>query len=92
MQTKPTLKLFVALALAATAATGFTVATTAQAQTTPAAESVPAVFKRLDTNGDGKLSKAEAGAMPALAEKFVELDKDKDGALSMEEFSVAFTK
>ena len=42
-------------------------------------------FMRADANGDGKLSKAEAVRLPAVASKFDALDKDKDGMLSMGE-------
>jgi hypothetical protein len=52
---------------------------------------VSAAFKRADANGDGKLSSAEAGKLPTLAAKFAELDKDKDGFLSSEEFSAGAT-
>jgi Ca2+-binding EF-hand superfamily protein len=45
-----------------------------------------AAFKRADLNGDGKLSKSEAESMPAVANKFDEIDKDKDGFLSLAEF------
>jgi EF hand len=48
---------------------------------------VEAAFNRADTNGDGKLSREEASQLPAIALKFDDLDKDKDGFLSMEEFS-----
>jgi Ca2+-binding EF-hand superfamily protein len=47
-------------------------------------------FKRADTNGDGRLNKEEAARMPAISARFAELDKDKDGALSMAEFMAAF--
>jgi hypothetical protein len=47
-------------------------------------------FKRADANQDGKLSKEEAARMPAIAAKFDELDKDKDGSLSMAEFMAGY--
>ena len=49
-------------------------------------------FKRTDANQDGKLSKEEAARMPAIAAKFDELDKDKDGSLSMDEFMSGYEK
>lgn len=50
-----------------------------------------AAFKRVDTNADGKISKVEAAAMAGLSAKFTELDRDKDDALTLAEFSVAYT-
>ena len=72
-----------------------TVATPAHAQAQqPAAAQVAgaaqAAFKRADANGDGKLSKDEAARLPAVAARFDELDKDKDGLLSMAEFAVGY--
>lgn len=56
-----------------------------------AAASTPEIaFMRADTNGDGKLSKAEAARLPAVSAKFDALDKDKDGMLSMGEYMAAF--
>jgi ABC-type transporter MlaC component len=49
-------------------------------------------FKRADANQDGKLSKEESARMPAIAAKFDELDKDKDGSLSMDEFMAGYAK
>lgn len=56
-----------------------------------------AAFKKLDTNGDGKVSKEEYLASPMAAKAkekgadpekgFTAKDKDKDGNLSMEEFA-----
>lgn len=49
-----------------------------------------AAFKRADANSDGKLSKDEAARLPAIAAKFDELDRDKDGFLSMAEFAAGY--
>ena len=43
-------------------------------------------FNDLDTNDDGKLSKAEAAKYPALAARFAEVDGNKDGSLSRMEY------
>jgi EF hand len=56
-------------------------------QTAAPAADAAAAFKRADANGDGKLSKAEATSLPAIASRFDELDADKDTFLSMAEFS-----
>jgi Ca2+-binding EF-hand superfamily protein len=48
---------------------------------------VEAAFTRADTNGDGKLTRQESERLPAIAIRFDELDKDKDGFLSLEEFA-----
>lgn len=40
---------------------------------------------RLDKNGDGFIDRSEAAASPWLAERFDELDKNKDGKLSADE-------
>lgn len=43
-------------------------------------------FKALDTNGDGRISRAEAQAAPALAAHFDEIDANKDGQITPQEF------
>lgn len=50
---------------------------------------VQAAFDRADTNRDGKLSKKEAEALPAVSSNFAQIDTDKNGSLSREEFSKA---
>ena len=50
-----------------------------------------AAFTKADANADGKLSKEEAMAVPAVGAKFAELDKNKDGFLTLAEFSTGFT-
>jgi EF hand len=49
-----------------------------------------AAFVRADADKDGKLSKAEASGLPAIAQRFEDLDKDRDGNLSMPEYMAAF--
>jgi hypothetical protein len=75
-------------------------ALTAYAQSQPAIEQpvaakdkflVESAFSKVDTNGDGKLTRSEAARVPAIAAKFDALDRDKDGVLSLEEFAVGFT-
>ncbi len=56
------------------------------------AQDAALVFTALDTNKDGKISKAEAQKNPAVAQMFDQADKNKDGFLSKEEFMAAFGK
>ena len=42
-------------------------------------------LKAADTDGDGKISRAEAAALPRLAKHFDEIDTNKDGFLTKEE-------
>lgn len=44
-------------------------------------------FEKLDTNGDGRLSREEAASYPELAQRFVQIDANKDGFLSREELT-----
>ena len=48
-----------------------------------------AMFKHLDKDGDGKISKAEAAAAPRLAEHFDQIDANKDGFVTPEEMKAA---
>lgn len=53
------------------------------------ANEVQAAFDRADTNRDGKLSKKEAEALPAVSSNFAQIDADENGSLSRDEFSKA---
>jgi Ca2+-binding EF-hand superfamily protein len=44
-------------------------------------------FESLDKNGDGRISLSEAAENDALFVAFKELDKDRDGMLTPEEFA-----
>ena len=46
-----------------------------------------AAFDRADANRDGQLSAQEADTLPAIGNRFMELDADKNGMLSREEFN-----
>jgi len=81
-------------------ACGFAATTWAQTQPAPAAPpatdakarvAVEAAFTKADANGDGKLSREEVAKVPSVAAKFDSLDKDKDGSLSMTEFTAGYS-
>ena len=72
-------------AIGAALALGLSMPAFAQTAATPNADAATA-FKKADANADGKLSKAEAAALPAVAARFDELDADKDQFLTMAEF------
>ena len=42
-------------------------------------------FDKLDTNGDGRLSREEAAAYTEIAQRFDQIDANKDGFLSRDE-------
>ena len=46
-------------------------------------------FKKLDTDGDGRISKAEAAASPRLAQRFDEIDANHDGFITPDEMKAA---
>jgi hypothetical protein len=58
-------------------------------QGTQAGNDAAANMRGLDTNGDGLISKEEAGKMKGLNDAFGAADKDKDGTLDSKEFAMA---
>lgn len=54
----------------------------------PAQSSLPS-FEKVDVDGSGTISNAEAGAVPGLVDIFSAADADKDGQLSKEEYAAA---
>jgi len=64
--------------LLATSTTGVALAAATAPQPKPA-------MQRSDANGDGVVDRQEAAAQPWLAQRFDELDKNKDGKLSRDE-------
>ena len=75
----------------------FGLALGAQAQMQPPAPdaaakdkaAIEAAFRRADINKDGKLSRAEAEMLPSVAARFDDIDKDKKGYLTLDEFMAA---
>jgi hypothetical protein len=79
------------MAAAATSATGDATATGATPATpaTPAASAASAKrvnWSQLDSDKDGKLSKAEAAPVKGLSKVFDQADANKDGALTADEY------
>ena len=48
--------------------------------------STAAAFDKADSNKDGQLSAQETATLPAVSQRFKELDTDKNGSLSRAEF------
>jgi Ca2+-binding EF-hand superfamily protein len=65
----------------------FTIATYAQEQTDKPKPEKEGMFKKLDTDADGKISKAEADKAEKgmIKEKFTDIDTNKDEYIDKEE-------
>lgn len=76
-----------------------TLGTAAAARAQAAASAIPpnrvtsqdlaAAFQRADANGDGKLTRQEAERFPAVAQRFEQIDTNRDTFISLDEFSQA---
>ena len=75
---KKTVATMIALALAATA-------TVTLAEPGDRGGKMLERLKAADTNADGLISRAEAAALPRIAERFDEIDANRDGQVSFEE-------
>jgi hypothetical protein len=49
-----------------------------------------AAFKGADTNQDGMLNREECAKLTVISARFAELDKNKDGQLSWDEFKTGY--
>ena len=58
----------------------------------PAGNDAAATMRGLDTDGNGLITKEEAGKMKGLSEVFDVADKDKDGTLDANEFAAAISQ
>jgi hypothetical protein len=56
----------------------------------PAPPDVSAIFDKLDTDHDGKLTREEAQAHPTVLAHFDDADANHDGVVTKEEFMAAF--
>jgi hypothetical protein len=53
-------------------------------------DAAQAAFKGADTNKDSLLSREESAKLPVISSRFAELDKNKDGQLTWEEFKTGY--
>ncbi len=58
----------------------------------PAGTDIAATMRGLDTDGNGLISKEEAGKMKGLSDGFDTADNDKDGTLDANEFAAAVSQ
>jgi hypothetical protein len=85
---KRSVLLFASLSLAA-AGQAFAQST---APASDAGAQAQAMLQQADTNGDGRLDRQEAQAIPGLAERFDAVDTNGDGTVSLQELSAALVR
>ena len=66
-------------------ATGASAAAGSIPSNSATAKEIDAAFDRADTNKDGKLSRTEAENLPSVAQRFEQIDTDRDTFVSREE-------
>ncbi len=66
--------------------------TTTSDQSAKPSKDVTSHMKSMDTDGDGAISKAEAGKMKGMAEGFDAADANKDGKLDAAEFATCMAQ
>jgi Ca2+-binding EF-hand superfamily protein len=71
------------------AASGTALAADSAAERPPAQAGAGQYFQRLDTNGDGAISREEAQGHPRIEQAFEAMDADKDGKVTEAEFRAA---
>jgi hypothetical protein len=81
--------LLVALALSAAAVRAQAPAPAAIPQNQATSRDVEAAFNRADTNRDGKLDRKEAEHLPAVAQRFEQIDANRDSFISLAELNQA---
>lgn len=78
-------QMLLVLVLASAGLSAGAYAQSATANTPAASAQRPMHGMRLDSNGDGMISRDEAASAPRLADKFDQIDTNKDGKLSSDE-------
>ncbi len=76
-------------AVKAPAMPGAPVTQSAAPKAAPTSQDTEAAFARADANKDGKLSRQEAARLPAVEQRFDQIDTNKDQFVSREEFEAA---
>jgi Ca2+-binding EF-hand superfamily protein len=89
---KPFCSILAAAALFATAAPAFAGDAEGEGSQTRIAKRVDTAFAKLDTDKDGRISRAEAASRPRMAKHFDRIDADGDGYLSRPELSAAIAR
>ena len=82
---RPTTRSIVASVVAVLLSTGVTLTSGAAFAAGESAPNARAAAAKLDTDGDKRISRAEAAARPGLAKHFDDIDSNRDGYITHEE-------